>query len=198
MKNLITAIMLLCALRGMAQFPKTVKNKYVPRPVEDSIMARLNDSMDISKKIDSIVYENFKYTYRLKVDSFKGVDSMMVRWDLVKKQKLYYRPYTAMGVTGFGVAMGSMLTFNSVDLPADKKLHGLAGYFLGGGASALIYKKTGKKWAACLGGALFGTAVGGVKELVDPAMGGVRSLNDFLVTGACSFGGALTVRIILK
>lgn len=200
MKNLIITIILLCAFKGITQnkFPKTVKNKYVPAQVEDSIMNRLTDSMDITKKVDSITYENYKYTYRLKVDSFKGVDSIMVRWDLIKKQKLFYRPYTAMGVTGFGVGFGSMLTFNSIDLPSDKKLHGIAGFYLGGGASALIYKKTGKKWLACLGGGLFGTAVGGIKELADPAMGGVKSLDDFLVTGISSFAGALTVRIILK
>ncbi len=194
MKNLITAIMLLCALRGMAQFPKTVNNKYEPRQVQEQIY-ELIDGSEINK---IVVYENFRYTYRIKVDSFPGIDSMLVRWDLVKKEKLFYRPYTAMGVTAFAVGMGSMLTFTSIDLPTDKKLHALAGFYLGGGASAWLYKKTGRKWLSCLGGGLFGTAVGGAKELVDPYIGGVRSLKDFLTTAGSSFTGALTVRIILK
>lgn len=194
MKNLIPALLILCALRGMAQFPKTINNKYEPRQVQETIYGFV-DTAGIQK---IIVYENYRYTYVIKRDTLPGDSVIFASWELIKKEKLFYRPYTAMGVTAFSVGMGSILTFTSIDLPTDKKLHALAGFYIGGGASAWLYKKTGRKWLSCLGGGLFGTVVGGAKELIDPSIGGVRSLKDFLVTGSFSFAGALTVRIILK
>ncbi len=181
MKQLITLLL----LSSMA------KAQYVPKQVETMLYEVSNDTI--------ITYENYRYTY--KFSSNKINDSLeFITWKLTNKEKLFYRPYTALGVEAFAVTMGSMVFFSSVNYPKDKKLHALAGFYISGISSTAMYYWTGKKWASSLVGFGVGCLAGIAKEAIwDKAMDkGNCSNNDAYVTMGGAFAAALTVRITLR
>lgn len=72
--------------------------------------------------------------------------------------------------------------------------HFAAGVLIGGVASYFVYKKTGNKWKAWFIGAGAATAVGFLKEAIDPSIGRVRSSKDF---GYTVLGGAIGASIVI-
>jgi len=73
--------------------------------------------------------------------------------------------------------------------------HLLVGAVIGGGVSYLVYKKTNNKLKAWLISAASATAVGYLKEAVDPKwFGGVKSDKDF---GYSALGGVLGASIVI-
>ena len=203
MKTNLTLVILLSSFLAMAQFPKVMHNKYEPAQVQYLITENVN----YDKPIDTIVYQNVRYIYKVKVDPIELAalksgfsDSIMIKWQLEKKEKLFYRPFTALGVEAFAVTMGSMVFYSSIDAPNDKKLHALAGFYITGVSSAAMYYWTGKKWVSTLTGFAVGCLAGIAKEaIIDKAMGlGNCDNNDAYVTIGGAFASALTVRITLK
>ena len=73
--------------------------------------------------------------------------------------------------------------------------HFIAGVIIGGGTSYLVYKKTNNKFKAWLIGAATASAVGYLKEVVDPKwFNGTRSKKDFQYS---VLGGAIGASIII-
>ena len=73
--------------------------------------------------------------------------------------------------------------------------HFIAGAIIGGGVSYLVFKKTDNKFKAWAFGTIAASAVGFLKEAVDPdLLSGVRSTNDALYT---SLGGAFGASIVI-
>ena len=73
--------------------------------------------------------------------------------------------------------------------------HIVAGVVIGAGVSYLVYKKTNNKFKAWLIGASTATAVGYLKEAVDPKwFGGVKSDKDF---GYSALGGVIGASIVI-
>ena len=72
--------------------------------------------------------------------------------------------------------------------------HIIAGAVIGGGVSYLVYKKTGNKFKSWLIGAATATALGYIKEAVDPKwFNGVKSDKDF---GYSALGGVIGAGIV--
>ncbi|MCB0459951.1 MAG: hypothetical protein KDC74_08055 [Flavobacteriaceae bacterium] len=73
--------------------------------------------------------------------------------------------------------------------------HFIAGTIIGGATSYFVYKKTDNKLKAWLIGTATATAVGFLKEAIDPKLlGGVKSNTDVLYT---SLGGGLGASIVI-
>ena len=73
--------------------------------------------------------------------------------------------------------------------------HIVAGAVIGAGVSYLVYKKTDNKLKAWLIGAASATAIGYLKEAVDPKwFGGVKSDKDF---GYSALGGVIGASIVI-
>ena len=73
--------------------------------------------------------------------------------------------------------------------------HFIAGALIGGATSYLVYNKTGNKFKAWAFGTLAASAVGFLKEAVDPnLLSGVRSTTDAIYT---SLGGAVGASIVI-
>lgn len=73
--------------------------------------------------------------------------------------------------------------------------HFIAGTIIGGATSYFVYKKTDNKLKAWLIGTATATAVGFLKEAIDPKLlGGVKSHTDVLYT---SLGGGLGASIVI-
>ncbi len=73
--------------------------------------------------------------------------------------------------------------------------HFIAGTVIGGGVSYLVFKKTDNKFKAWAFGTIAATAVGFLKEAVDPdLLSGVRSTSDAFYT---SLGGAFGASIVI-
>lgn len=188
-----------------SRFPKIVHNGYEPQEVVDQVFDAAQRHMDTTdlKTTDTlgillqtnksyvITYQNFRYTYRI------WDDTLSLNAELVKKEKLFYRPYTALGCVVFGEAMGSMLFYTSIDVPKDKKLHAAAGLIISTGVGALVYHKTKKKWLSSGAALLAGCAAGVGKEFLDRYTGGVVSNKDAYATFGGAFAGALSIRFTL-
>lgn len=71
--------------------------------------------------------------------------------------------------------------------------HVIAGAIIGGGVSYLVYRKTGNKFKSWLIGAATTTAVGYLKEAIDPSLGNVKSDKDF---GYSALGGVIGAGIV--
>ena len=72
--------------------------------------------------------------------------------------------------------------------------HVIAGAIIGGVTSYLVFKKTDNKLKAWIIGAATGTAVGFLKEVIDPELlSGTRSRSDMLYSGLGSVIGASIV-----
>ena len=71
--------------------------------------------------------------------------------------------------------------------------HILVGAMIGGGVSYLVYRKTGNKFKSWLIGAATATALGYVKEAIDPALGRIKSDEDF---GYSVLGGIIGASIV--
>ena len=71
--------------------------------------------------------------------------------------------------------------------------HIIAGAVIGGGVSYLVYRKTGNKFKSWLIGAATATAVGYLKEAIDPSLGNVKSDKDF---GYSALGGVIGASIV--
>jgi len=89
------------------------------------------------------------------------------------------------------------LQVNSQPIISDKghPEHIIAGAIVGGTVSYFVYKKTNNKFKAWLIGAATASAVGYLKEAVDPKwFNGVRSNKDF---GFTSLGGVIGASIVI-
>lgn len=204
MKTILSLAILLSSLMSIAQtYPKIMHNKYEPAQVQYLIA----ENVDYDKSIDTITFENVRYIYKVKVDpldllalktGFK--DSILIGWELNKKEKLFYRPFTVLGIEAFSTCMGSMLFFTSINAPTDKKLHALAGWCITGATSAAMYYWTGKKWVSVLTGLAVGCLAGIAKEAIwDKAIGlGNCDNKDAYVTFGGAFASAFTVKITLR
>lgn len=71
--------------------------------------------------------------------------------------------------------------------------HIIAGAIIGGGVSYLVYRKTGNKFKSWLIGAATASAVGYLKEAIDPSLGNVKSDKDF---GYSALGGVIGASIV--
>ncbi len=71
--------------------------------------------------------------------------------------------------------------------------HIVAGAIVGGGVSYLVYRKTGNKFKSWLIGAATATAVGYLKEAIDPSLGNIKSDKDF---GYSALGGVIGAGIV--
>lgn len=188
-----------------SKFPKVVRNSHEPQEVIDQLYDAVNRHMDTSdiKLTDTlgillqsnkhfvITYQNFRYTYKI------WDDTLSLNAELVKKEKLFYRPYTALGVVVFSESMSTMLLFNSIDIPKDKKLHTLAGLAISTGVGAFVYYKTKRKWLSAGAGLIAGSLAGLGKEWVDSKTGGVVSNLDAKYTIGGAFAGAISIRFTL-
>ncbi len=99
------------------------------------------------------------------------------------------------------LVLGLLLVFylqvNSQPIISDKghPEHLIAGAIIGGTVSYLVYKKTNNKFKAWLIGAATASAVGYLKEAVDPKwFNGVRSSKDF---GFTTLGGVIGASIVI-
>ena len=196
MKKSILALMLLITLTSASQnkYPKHVRDRHEP----EKVINMMFDKVSPYKQLDSVKYENFIYVYKISVDSTTYKDSMLVSYYLTDKIKTHYRPYTAIGVLGFNSVMCTMIGYNSVNIPNDKKLHFLAGYGIGYATSTLIYSFTGKKWLSCISGGIITSGVGMLKERYDLKHGGVCSNADALYTIGGGLLSSLSIRILLR
>lgn len=190
-----------------SKFPLTVHNDYQPQEVIDKLFDVVGKRMaaDTIKLVGDdtiqmlfnknkpyvIMHENFRYTYTI------WDDKLSVKAELIKKEKLYYRPYTALGCAVFAESMATMVSFSSIDIANDKKLHFLAGGVISIGSGALIYRRTKNKWLSAAGALVAGSAAGLFKEWVDGKTGGVVNNQDagYTIAGACA--GAVTIRFTL-
>jgi len=206
MKQLITIISLLLSVIGYSQaskdaqtyqnslkskYPKVMHNSYEPAGLVYIVNEKLKDTTDLLPFNHIVTYENYRYTYEV------WEDSISTNAQLIKKEKLYYRPYTALGCTVFMECFATMVTFNSIDIPNDKKLHFLAGNFIGIGAGALVYKKTKNTWLATLSSVAAGSIAGLGKELVDKYTGGTCSNLDAKYTIGGAFTSAVSIKLTL-
>lgn len=174
----ITFLLLLCSSILSAQHePETVRQ-------------RMYDSASLSRPIDTVVYQNYRYVYAVKGDT------NLVRWELIKKDKLYTDYWKAAGVAYFFESWGELLVMPGSVAP-DHILHYGAGAVIGAGSNYLYYRLTKKKWLSCLLGSLTAAAVGGIKELTDPWHGGTKTLPDFAWTAAGGLKGTLGVTIVI-
>ncbi|NNC70861.1 MAG: hypothetical protein HKN90_08585 [Flavobacteriaceae bacterium] len=72
--------------------------------------------------------------------------------------------------------------------------HFIAGALIGGATSYIVYNKTGNKFKAWAFGTLTATAVGVLKEAIDPELlSGVRNSTDTMYTGLGGIVGASIV-----
>lgn len=206
MKQLITLFISLITLSGYSQatkdsqdynnhlksrFPKIIHNSYEPSSLVYTINEKFKDTTDLKPFNYSIIHENYRYTYEV------WEDSISTNAQLVKKEKLFYRPYTALGSTVFMECFSTMLLYNSVDIPNDKKLHFLTGNFVGIGVGALVYKRTKNTWLASGSALLAGSLVGLGKEWIDSKTGGVVSNTDANYTIGGAFTSAVTIKLTL-
>jgi hypothetical protein len=156
----------------------------------DAVRRRMYDSASLARPIDTVVYQNYRYVYAVKGDT------NLVRWELIKKDKLYTDYWKAAGLVYFFESWGELLVLPG-SVQQDKILHYGAGAVIGAGSNYLYYRWTKKKWLSCLLGGLTATAVGGIKELTDPWHGGAKTLPDFAWTAAGGFKGSLGVTIVI-
>lgn len=206
MKKSITIAATLLSISLTAQkFPKLVNNDYEPNEVQSILIDNVNRHLDTAfvNETDSIgiallnehsyiiTYQNYRYTYKLKDDS------VFFTAMLVKKEKLYYRPYTALGVTVFSEAFCTMVTYNSINVPNDKKLHFIAGLTISQITGAFIYRKTKNTWLASGGAFAAGCIAGAGKEYIDRFTNGTVSNKDAYATFKGAFAGALTIKFTL-
>lgn len=188
-----------------SEYPKLVHNDYEPREVQDILIDAVYRHMDTAQLAQSdtigillntnksyvITYQNFRYTYRI------NDDTMSFTATLTKKEKLYYRPYTALGVTVFSQSFATMVCFGSIDAPKDKKLHAVAGWAISTATGALVYRKTKNKWLSAGAAMAAGCLAGAGKEFADRYTGGTVSNKDAYATFGGAFVGALTIRFTL-
>lgn len=71
--------------------------------------------------------------------------------------------------------------------------HMITGAIIGGGVSYLVYRKSGNKFKSWLIGAATASAVGYLKEAIDPSLGNVKSDKDF---GYSALGGVIGAGIV--
>lgn len=163
-------------------------SQYVPAAVEDSLLVLIDKYKTDTVAVDTIYYENYRYTFKVKLQ-----DSIYFG-KIIDKKWLYFRPKTAIGVTTFCTTYSTFFLRPKFD----KYLHFGAGAVIGGGTNILMYKLTKKKWLSFGTGVALGSAVGILKERYDLKHGGVCSNADAWYTVGGSIYGSLTIRFILK
>ena len=90
---------------------------------------------------------------------------------------------------GFGLQVHSQPVISDDGHPE----HIIMGAVIGGGVSYLVYRKSGNKFKSWLIGAATATAVGYLKEAIDPSFGQVKSDKDF---GYSALGGVVGAGIV--
>lgn len=166
-------------LSGVAQYPLKV----------EKIMY---DSAKLSKPIDTVKFENYWYVFNVKGDS------SFMRWELIKKDRLYFDGFKAAGVAYFCMNMAAFVVLPQTGLHKDKYLHFGAGYIAGSATNLIVYKLSKKKWLSMLAGLAAGAALGFAKEYIyDKNFGGVVSWKDAAWTCIGTADGAAAITIVI-
>lgn len=144
-----------------------------------------------SAQIDTFYNDNYRDIYRRIVSPISNDTT----YDLLKSEKLYFNPWKPAFYSLFFTDWATAFFILPSRIEKDKWYHIGAGMVIGAGSNLLAYKITKKKWLSFGIGTLTPIVVGGVKELIDPYIGHVRSVNDFYFTALGGLNGSVTVLI---
>lgn len=163
-----------------------MSGQYIPEKVRQIMY----DSASLCMPVHAVRFENYVYLFQVKGDT------NLIRWDLIRKDKLYTDYWKATGVVMFFESMAEITVLSNMNMGYAQ--HYVAGEILGLGLNYGYYKLTKRKWLSF--GLSCGTVavIGATKELTDPYFNRTKNFKSGLATGLGGVLGAFKLRIVLK
>lgn len=145
-----------------------------------------------TKPIDTIYFSNYRYVFKVKSDT------LLTRWELINKKKLYPDHWKTAGLAYFFTTWaGAFFVVPSLDLAKDKYYHAGAGIITGLACNAITCHYTKNKLLGLSAGVIAPWLIGTGKEGFDKLKGGTFSIPDILATGIPGSYASIGVTIII-